>query len=165
MYNFIQEKIKTYSESRDELKTNSRFYNRYSFIVTDLIQRKLLYESTENISIFLNKLDPLDEHRLNTVQQKKMDENGMDNLFYINSSNNDKYPPSPSAVLKTTKKLNAQRIKWKPERTPNSPISTDILQSLYFPNRISLSAEEAHIQDKLMYTQDRKQYSKGGTII
>ena len=123
---FLQSKVNKYSAKANKLVLDPTLYNRYNYIIMDSIERKLMMaDKAENNVTIISQPSVMTEHHNETeLLNRSKPQQYMDNI---------------------TKQTNLQRpekenIKWKPEKSPNSPLNADISQSQYhlpFPLHIT----------------------------
>ena len=95
--NFLQKEIFTISNSVNEPSIDSEIYNRYNFIVSDLIKRKLDKTQVRNPIITTTTRKPF---LIKQVTKKPV-------INYLNG--------------KIKKTVTLKPHSWKPDKTPNSP--------------------------------------------
>ena len=107
--NFLQKEIFTISSSVNEASIDFEIYNRYNFIVSDLIKRKLSRTPVPVVEMVTTTRPPLI-----TPSQRKPVRN-----YLGQKIKNDHSPPRRKIV--TTRPHS-----WKPGKTPNSPLLSQV---------------------------------------
>ena len=106
--NFLQKEIFTISNSVNEASIDFEIYNRYNFIVSDLIKRKLS-RPPEAVEILTTTRTPLI-----TPSKRKPVRN-----YLGQKIKNDHSPPRRKVITN-------RPHSWKPGKTPNSPMVSQV---------------------------------------
>ena len=106
--NFLQKEIFTISNSVNEASIDFEIYNRYNFIVSDLIKRKLS-RTPVTVETLTTTRPPLI-----TPSKRKPVRN-----YLGQKIKNDHWPPRRKIVTN-------RPHSWKPEKTPNSPLLSQV---------------------------------------
>ena len=124
--NFLQKEIFTISNSVNEASVDFEIYNRYNFIVSDLIKRKLVVSQVTRTSTTTKTTAspvPIVQH----VTRR----------------------PIKNYLKDTTKKKITKRPhSWKPGKTPNSPHQSEAIQKPQIPHFYPQSS--SWLQEKLL---------------
>ena len=115
--NFLQKEIFTISNSVNEASIDFDIYNRYNFIVSDLIKRKLWQTPVEIVTTTRPSLI--------TPSKRKPVRNYLGQKI----TNPDQSPPPRRKIV------THRPHSWKPDKTPNSPMLSQVRR---FDNNVIL---------------------------
>ena len=77
---FVKQKVHKYSDSEEKIITDFKFYERYNFIVTDLIERKLIIEKRKKENDIQNKVSSYNKQTKIAPTNKNININNLDSL-------------------------------------------------------------------------------------
>ena len=139
--NFLQKKVFTYSNIAKKLVLDFKLYNRYNFIVSDLIERKLNLESKlETSTNDVNQDNKVYEKNyfghVKDIEDPPSTKSTIYSSKFEEALNLSKKRPliKPTENVKVRRKPGIKRkFKWKPDKTPNSPKNKQEELHQYYP--------------------------------
>ena len=144
--NFLQKNVFSYSNISDKLVIDYKLYNRYSFIVSDLIERKLQAESD------IEKDEVKTEYQESEkVEQEYFDDKFLDESQFFSEAN-------VKVSHSQEKKPLVGKLNWKPEKTPHAPADSKAEHHEFYPQSSFWSSDQKGVDIRPMFGSVLKDY-------